>query len=550
MLKKKLLVMVVVVCMIFTSAVPVMAKSPGDGTLENEVNTQNPIGFQNVGDEHTIKLKEKLRLDVKQLEPLGDIEFETSNKKIVSVSSDGEIKGLKKGSATIKATNITTNTLIDSVKITVGTRVSKVSWDSSKNNKNVVYMGRTLSLKVKISPATASNKKMIFEGMDNSIATVSKAGTVTPIKNGTLVVKGTTTDGSKKSIETKITVKTYVSDIQAKPEVSTKYGFFKDETFKMKTISVGPETASDKEVYYKSLTPKTLSVSKGGNVRPVSPGKGIISVNSKDGHFTKTYKVKVLKDLTIKDFYFTAHRGLSGEHPENTVEAIKAASDAGMQSIETDIWTIKDANGNYQFICMHDKNLKRMTGYDILSTDVIYENLKTDYRYNVKNINDSEDQTQYKIPTIEEAMTAAADKQIIIEIKEDLFSVEQSKALIMKVQQQRPLTNVKFISFRKPSLNSLNQAAAEMGVTITTGINLSRTAYREGLKSYFDWAKSNNINEINLNYKYVNESIIKEVHDKYKMKINVGTIDDPRIGAYYFSLGADTVTTNTQIFKR
>ena len=56
-----------------------------------------------------------------------------------------------------------------------------------------------------------------------------------------------------------------------------------------------------------------------------------------------------------KDVKFQAHRGVSTENPENTIEAIRAASEQGYYSAEIDVNVTLDG----QFVLLHDDTLNR-----------------------------------------------------------------------------------------------------------------------------------------------------------------------------------------------
>lgn len=61
-----------------------------------------------------------------------------------------------------------------------------------------------------------------------------------------------------------------------------------------------------------------------------------------------------------------AHRGSSGEAPENTMYAFRKAVEDGADAIETDVRKTKDG----VLIIMHDATLKRIAGDDFADFDV------------------------------------------------------------------------------------------------------------------------------------------------------------------------------------
>ncbi len=58
-----------------------------------------------------------------------------------------------------------------------------------------------------------------------------------------------------------------------------------------------------------------------------------------------------------KNIYVAAHRGLSEKYPENTVDAFRAAIEAGVDQIETDVRITKDG----ELVLIHDARVDRTT---------------------------------------------------------------------------------------------------------------------------------------------------------------------------------------------
>ena len=129
------------------------------------------------------------------------ITWSSSNKKVVSVSKKGKIKGLKKGKATItaKAKNRKKATL----KVIVGTKVSKVSL---LRKVYVTYVGGKTSIRPVVSPSKASNKKLLYTSSNKKVATVSNKGVITGKKTGTVKITAKAVDGSGKKVTATVKV--------------------------------------------------------------------------------------------------------------------------------------------------------------------------------------------------------------------------------------------------------------------------------------------------------------------------------------------------------
>ena len=67
-----------------------------------------------------------------------------------------------------------------------------------------------------------------------------------------------------------------------------------------------------------------------------------------------------------------AHRGFSGQYPENTMLAFEKAVEAGADGIELDVQFSKDG----KLVIMHDESLLRTAGIDGFVKDYTLEQLK------------------------------------------------------------------------------------------------------------------------------------------------------------------------------
>ncbi len=73
------------------------------------------------------------------------------------------------------------------------------------------------------------------------------------------------------------------------------------------------------------------------------------------------------------DFFLIAHRGASGSAPENTIEAIELAIDAGVAMVEIDVQSTLDG----QVVVFHDDELERTTDGRGAINAMSYEQLRT-----------------------------------------------------------------------------------------------------------------------------------------------------------------------------
>ena len=135
-----------------------------------------------------------------------NVTWKSSDSSVVSVDKNGNIKGLKVGTATI---TVTTEDGSFTSKATVKvTEVPKVSVSGVALNKSNVslYVGNSTKLVVTVKPSNATNKGVTWKSSNTSVVSVDKNGNIKGLKAGTATITVTTNDGSY-TATCKVTVK-------------------------------------------------------------------------------------------------------------------------------------------------------------------------------------------------------------------------------------------------------------------------------------------------------------------------------------------------------
>ena len=124
------------------------------------------------------------------------VNWSSSNDKIASVDSNGNVTAVAQGSATITATTEDgKKTATCSVTVTASTvAVTGVTLDKSSATVNV---NGTTQLTATVAPSNASNKNVIWKSSNTNIATVDSNGKVTGKAVGEATITVTTADGGK-----------------------------------------------------------------------------------------------------------------------------------------------------------------------------------------------------------------------------------------------------------------------------------------------------------------------------------------------------------------
>lgn len=153
----------------------------------------------------------------------------SSDKSIVSVTDEGKITGMKKGSADVTVTIKNTDASAK-VKVTVGTPVTGVTVSEKSIS---VKAGSTYEISAKVSPSNASNKSLTYFSSDKKVATVSKDGVIKGVKSGSATITVKAADGSGKKAT--VTVKVTAGN---KPSGKTTGSFDKNVTAKELTSNM------------------------------------------------------------------------------------------------------------------------------------------------------------------------------------------------------------------------------------------------------------------------------------------------------------------------
>ena len=108
------------------------------------------------------------------------VTWESSDPKIATVTSEGKVKGVKYGTATITCTSVATSVKA-TCQVTVGKVIISMSEFSLKRSRETILIPI-------LYPTDLADKSVTWESSDTSIATVNEEGRVKGIKAGTATI--------------------------------------------------------------------------------------------------------------------------------------------------------------------------------------------------------------------------------------------------------------------------------------------------------------------------------------------------------------------------
>ena len=199
----------------------------------------------------------------------------------VSITCDAEDKGADKNT-----------TFSDSINLYITVPVTSIKLDTTKAT---IRKGDSLRITADVTPTTASNKNLIWESSDTSVATVSDNGVVTAVGTGRCTILCKSSDpSSTASAMCNIFVMQPVTGIELN---TTEITVRKGQVFWLNANCL-PTDADDKSVTWSSNNEEICTVEQDGKVTAVEAGTTTIVAMSNDSGMLATCKVIVTQPVT------------------------------------------------------------------------------------------------------------------------------------------------------------------------------------------------------------------------------------------------------------
>lgn len=144
------------------------------------------------------------------------------------MTPDGRVSAIATGSAEIICTAADGSGAESRCKVTAIQMVNSLKFDTASGTVTI-NRGRTIPLSVSVIPEDATNKSLVWESSDTSVATVDKNGNVTAVNGGAAAIICIAVDGSGKTAEIRVYVPSIAVDSQ-EYSVESKTG--KEITFR------------------------------------------------------------------------------------------------------------------------------------------------------------------------------------------------------------------------------------------------------------------------------------------------------------------------------
>lgn len=214
--------------------------------------------------------------------------WKSSNTKVATVKN-GVVTPKGVGSCVITATSKSNSSVKATCNVTVGIKLKSIKITSAPTT---LVSGTTGTIKIAFNPTNATNKNVTWKSSNTAVAKVSSKGVVTAVKSGT--VKITITSEETSSIKATCTI--HVANPVKKIVLnSVKYTGKVGGSYQLKA-KVYPETAGDKDVVWKSSSPKYVTIDENGNMKFLKATKSVTITCSS----ASNSKVKATCKVTVK----------------------------------------------------------------------------------------------------------------------------------------------------------------------------------------------------------------------------------------------------------
>ena len=244
---------------------------------------------------------------------------------------------------------------------------------------------------------------------------------------------------------------------------------------------------------------------------------------------------------TIEDFMalgerprVIAHRGFSGNAPENTLVAIEQAIELGADMVEVDIGLTSDGH----VVLLHDETLDRTTDGSGLLSDASLETVR---RLDAGSWFDAKYEGE-PVPTLGEALDLVRGRILInLEIKSEAVGEQAEGGIADKVlhavRERRMLNQIVISSFEPRALEHARQLEA----TVRTASLYNRDLHSgQGPLEVMDAVDANGFN---LSRREVTAEIVEQCHGTGR-PVAVYTVNKERVMRRMIDLGVDALFTD------
>lgn len=444
------------------------------------------------------------------------VSWSSSNKKIVTVSSKGELKAIGKGTAyiTCKAKDGSGKYTKCKVTVTKKVNVTKITLNTTKKT---IVTGASYTLKSTISPSNASVKSVKWSTSNKKVATVSSKGVIKGIGVGTAYIYCKATDGSGKYTRCKITVKQGITKISLN---TTAKSIYTGKTYTL-TPTVSPSKAYNKNVKWSSENTKIATVTSNGVVKGISAGTTYIVCKAADGSgkYVKC-KIVVKPKISVESINLSVTPNIS---PLYIGETVKFTATVNPSNATFKTVTYTSSNPNVLTINSKGEATAKNIGKAIVTATA--DGKKTTFEINVIDMKlETEifDNDEFFVVGNQTGLETSSNFPNIMKEKGIVYEVKNNDIIKLVPISSDPSGSKVLIEFIAPGTTSIRAHTTDGRVTGNWIDICIKELYIED--DYFDSVKTGDVITLNsyvLTDKTTQEQTYYHLEDKFKDDIKL-----------------------------
>ncbi|ADY54281.1 Ig domain protein group 2 domain protein [Pseudopedobacter saltans DSM 12145] len=234
------------------------------------------------------------------------LEWSSSDESIAKVSQEGRVSAMALGAAKITVKSTDGSARASSIDVRVINSIDYITGITLTSASAQLFENETLLLNAAIAPLNATYKTLKWTSSDNSVAVVSETGDVTGVKEGTVTITASATDGSGKKGTILLTVKKVI------PLTGIAISTVINETLAIDQllpieVTLAPSNATAQSLVWSSDNPAIASVSNTGIVKGMGDGRATITVSAKNDSNIKATITVVVEAGKINDTFLVSN---------------------------------------------------------------------------------------------------------------------------------------------------------------------------------------------------------------------------------------------------
>lgn len=219
---------------------------------------------------------EKLKAIFNPDSGIKSLTWSSSDKKVAEVSTDGTVKAMASGKATITVASADDPSIKATCSVTVAVPAVSIKLNKTKAD---IKMGSTEQLIATVTPEDSTYKGIIWVSSNTKVARVSSNGTITTVSIGTAVITAKSNYNNAVKASCTVNVKAIPVTGITLDKTNLELELYSNTVL---TAAVNPEDASDKSVIWTSSDLTIVNVIDQGNGKCVISANDLSSTSSKN----------------------------------------------------------------------------------------------------------------------------------------------------------------------------------------------------------------------------------------------------------------------------